>query len=122
MPAEVTRAPTPIVPIALAEVAVTWPICQNEHGGHMLWYGSWLVGQDGAEGRGFYSGRGGTVASYPVPAGAIGLRVRRWPNEGLDPEYADVLAPAVPARVAAGDLPFDDRQHFSLLAGLADPG
>ena len=97
------------------ELVVTLPEETNEHGDRMLWYGSWLVGADGVEGEGFYSGRGGGVGRYTVPSAAVGLRMRRWPNEGLEPEYADVLDLARVRELGAGDLDFDVRQRFSML-------
>lgn len=82
----------------------------------MLWFGSWLTGGEGVEGEWFYSGRGGERASYTVPGRATGLRVRKWPNEGLDAEYADVLAFDGLGEVAPASLDFDTRQRFSRLA------
>ena len=73
-------------------ITVRWPAELNEHGAPLLWFGSWLTGSTGAEGSWFYSGRGGEHAEYPIPAEATGLRIRRWPNEGLDAEYSDVIA------------------------------
>jgi hypothetical protein len=82
----------------------------------MLWFGSWLSGQDGSEGAWFYSGHGGGAESYPVPPQAIGLRIRRWPNEGLDAEYADILALDSVRDIAPSSLDFDAPQPFSYLA------
>ena len=46
------------------------------------------------------------------------MRVRRWPNEGLAAEYADLIpVPAGP--VEAADAPFEREQPFSLLAAEA---
>ena len=75
----------------MPELVITWPVEANEHGGRMLWAASWLVGGVGEEGEAIYSGRGGERGRYPVPAVATGVRIRRWPNEGLEPEYVDVL-------------------------------
>jgi hypothetical protein len=100
----------------VTEITVNWPAERNEHGRPMLWFGSWLVGADGGEGSWFYSGRGGARERYPVPANATGVRIRRWPNEGFEPEYADVFDPAPTAEIRAGDLDFDTRQQFSFLA------
>ncbi len=98
-----------------AEVAIAWPALPNEHGGRMLWFGSWLVGHEGAEAAWFYSGRGGERGCYPVPPEATGLRIRRWPNEGFDAEYADVLDLSACRELQPADLDFDRRQPFSLL-------
>jgi hypothetical protein len=49
-----------------------------------------------------------------VPDGATGIRIRRWPNEGFDAEYADVLAITEP-EVSPERLEFDRRQEHSLL-------
>jgi hypothetical protein len=75
----------------MSEFSIVWPTEQNEHGSQMLWAGAWLVGHGGEEGAAIYSGRGGEAGRYPVPTTATGVRIRRWPNEGLEPEYADVL-------------------------------
>jgi hypothetical protein len=98
-----------------AELAIAWPALRNEHGGQMLWFGSWLVGDDGTEAAWFYSGRGGERGRYAVPREATGLRIRRWPNEGFDAEYADVLDVAGRPEVKPAELDFDRRQRFSLL-------
>ena len=80
----------------------------------MLWFGAWLVGHDGSEGAWFHSGRGAAEGRYPVPAEATGIRIRRWPSDGFDAEYADLLDLSLPA-LLANDLEFDRRQQFSLL-------
>ncbi len=98
-----------------AEVEIAWPALPNEHGGRMLWFGSWLVGHEGAEAAWFYSGRGGERGCYTVPPDATGLRIRRWPNEGFDAEYADVLDLSACRELKPADLDFDRRQRFSLL-------
>jgi hypothetical protein len=100
----------------MASIRVNWPRESNEHGRPMLWFGSWLSGDTGAEGAWFYSGRGGDAGEYPVPPQATGLRVRRWPNEGLDAEYADVLPLDGRTAVAIEELDFDAPQPFSHLA------
>jgi len=97
----------------MASITVTWPAALNEHGHGLLWFGSWLTGDTGAEGAWFYSGRGGERASYPVPPEATGLRIRRWPNEGLDAEFSDVLALPDSTDVIAGTLDFDSPQRFN---------
>ncbi len=102
-------------PRVMTSITVAWPDAPNEHGGRMLWFGSWLTGHQGFEGAWFYSGRGGERTSYPIPPGATGLRIRRWPNEGLDAEYADVLVHEAPESLAAEALDFDAPQPFSLL-------
>ena len=81
----------------------------------MLWFGSWLVGSIGEEGSWFYSGRGDSSDRYPVPDFATGLRIRRWPNEGLDAEYVDLVPAPVGAELEPAQLDFDARQGFSLL-------
>ena len=97
------------------QIEIHWPEVLNEQGRPMLWFGSWLVGRDGSEGGWFHSGRGGAAASYPVPASVTGLRIRRWPNDGLEPEYADLVGLDNLQRISASDLDFDSRQPFSLL-------
>jgi hypothetical protein len=99
----------------MASITVNWPAEQNEHGRPLLWFGSWLQGNDGAEGAWFYSGHGGKSGSYPVPAGATGLRVRRWPNEGLDAEYVDILKLDEVGELSPQTLDFDVAQPYSHL-------
>lgn len=95
-------------------IQITWPVEPSEHGRPMLWFGSWLTGNEGEELGWFYSGRGGESGRYAVPDGATGIRIRRWPNEGFDAEYADILAITEP-QVAPETLQFDTRQQHSLL-------
>lgn len=100
----------------MGQIAVSWPDELNEHGRPMLWFGSWLSGHAGGEGTWFYSGRGGCAEKYDVPAGATGLRIRRWPNEGLDAEYADVTALDRLSQLDIRLLDFDAPQPFSRLS------
>ena len=97
------------------EIRVHWPEVENENGRPMLWFGSWLVAGDGSEGSWFHSARGGAVGSYTIPSSAIGMRIRRWPNDGLEAEYADVLSLDTLRELIATDLQFDRRQPFSRL-------
>lgn len=99
----------------MGAITVAWPELQNEHGGRLLWFGSWLVGDDGSEGAWFYTGRGGERASYTLPPEATGVRVRRWLNEGLEPEYADVSSLGTVLSLHPERLDFDVRQRFSRL-------
>lgn len=82
----------------------------------MLWFGSWLSGSAGGEGGWFYSGRGGCAETYDIPSAASGLRIRRWPNEGLDAEYADVIALSNLSSLDIQSLDFDAPQPFSWMA------
>ena len=99
----------------MAEVAIRWPVDTNEHGDRMLWAGSWLGGGDGEEGPVIYSGRGGEHGCYTIPDTATGVRIRRWPNEGLDAEYADVLDLNGTGEVRPDRLDFDAPQPYSRL-------
>jgi hypothetical protein len=105
----------------VAELAVDWPVEQNEHGGRMLWAGAWLVGGRGEEGEAIYSGRGGERGRYAVPTVATGVRIRRWPNEGLEPEYVDVLDLAQAGELRPEALDFERPQPFSRL-GIGEDG
>ena len=58
----------------------------NEQDEPMRLLASWLLGEH--EGAIFYSGAGGAV-SAAIPPRAVGFRLRRWPSEGLAPEYLD---------------------------------
>ena len=98
-------------------MTVSWPAALNEHGRAMLWFGSWLRGDQGAEGDWFYSGRGGERAAYSIPPWATGLRIRRWPNEGFDAEYCDLLDLDGLEEVQPASLDFETPQRFSRLAG-----
>ena len=95
-------------------MTVHWPREVNEHGQPMLWFGSWLVGDGGAEAGWFYSGRGDERGVYNIPQAVSGVRIRRWPNEGFEPEYADVLAVDV-REIQPASLNFDIRQRYSML-------
>ncbi len=99
----------------MRRISVSWPSELNEHGRSMLWFGSWIIAGDGSEGEWFYNGRGGAREHYEVPSRAIGLRIRRWPNEGFDAEYADVLSLDGLDELTPCDLDFDRRQELSLL-------
>ena len=81
----------PMAGNANAGITVHWPQLSNEDGYGLLWFASWIVDDEGVEGDWFYSGRGGETQTTPVPDEAIGVRVRRWPSEGIEAEYADVL-------------------------------
>lgn len=96
------------------ELAIDWPDVANEHGDPMLWFGAWLVGNEGVEGEWFHSGRGAACTAHTVPPEATGARLRRWPNEGLAPEYADLI-PTPSGQVDAADVLFEREQPFSLL-------
>ena len=96
-------------------ITVSWPDTLNEKGKPMLWLGAWLVGSDGLEGDWFHSGRGGAETNHDVPSEATGVRVRRWPAEGLAPEYADI-APIESTTIDASTLPFEREQPFSMLS------
>ncbi len=100
----------------MGQVTVDWARVFNEHGYPMLWFGSWLVGSDGSEGSWFYSGRGGLLDSYDIPNGATGVRIRRWPNEGFDAEYTDLVDLSHGVTIRSDELDFDTRQEFSRLA------
>ncbi len=91
-----------------------WPELMNEEGFGLLWFGSWIVdAAEGAEGEWFYSGRGGETQTEPIPESAIGVRIRRWPSEGLEAEYADVLLADDPGEVWPEQLDFDRKQPFA---------
>lgn len=100
----------------LGSITVRWPKEMNEHGAPLLWFGSWLTGDAGFEGGWFYSGRGDECAEYSIPAEATGVRIRRWPNEGLDAEYSDVLAFDRLSELIPSTLDFDAPQPFSRFA------
>lgn len=80
----------------------------------MLWLGSWLVGDSGVEGSWFYSGRGGGTSEIAPPEEASGIRLRRWPSDGLTPEYIDIGLEL--DNVATAELDFDRRQPHSRLS------
>lgn len=81
----------------------------------MIWFASWLVGAEGVEGGWFHSDRGAADIRVTVPPEATGVRIRRWPSDGLDAEYADVLDLRGVADVNAAALDFDKEQQHSRL-------
>jgi hypothetical protein len=101
---------------AMAELTVTFPDVMNEQERLMIWHGAWLVGDDGHEGAWFYSARGGGTVHVAVPPEATGLRIRRWPNDGFDAEYADLAIPGGKLPLDVTTLDFDSEQAHSLLA------
>jgi len=70
-------------------------------------------GDEGGEGRWFYSGRGGEQSRLVPPPEATGMRILRWPHDGLDPEYVDLLFDdgRLPAPISTADLNFDVPQQ-----------
>src|SRR5438128_2437573 len=103
---------------ATRTLVIHWPYLPNEHGERMLWFGSWLAEGVDAESSWFYCGRGGERGAYAVPDGATGVRIRRWPNEGLDPEYVDVFDLADKQELRPEALDFDAPQRFSRLEAV----
>ncbi len=99
----------------MTDITVHWPDERNEQGRPMLWFGSWLVGGQGGEAGWFHSGRGAATTQAVVPPEATGVRIRRWPNDGLDAEYADILELAELRELRAAELDFDRRQRYSRL-------
>jgi hypothetical protein len=99
------------------KIDIEWTVLPNEHGGCVLWFGAWLVGDEGGEGRWFYSGRGGEQSRLVPPPEATGMRILRWPHDGLDPEYVDLLFDdgRLPAPISTADLNFDVPQPHSRL-------
>ncbi|MCA9829414.1 MAG: hypothetical protein R3B97_12615 [Dehalococcoidia bacterium] len=100
----------------MTEVSISFPYVLNEQGRPMIWFGSWLVGEDGVEGEWFHSDRGSAEIRVAAPPSATGVRIRRWPNDGFDAEYADVFDLAGAGLIDAGVLDYDRRQRFSLLS------
>jgi hypothetical protein len=101
--------------IVIASIAITFPEEINEQGRPMLWFGSWLVGGEGQEGAWFHSGRGAGAGVYDVHAEATGLRIRKWPNDGFEAEYADVLDLSSIGVITADELDFDIRKKYCSL-------
>jgi hypothetical protein len=62
------------------------PSLINEQNEPMRLLASWLLTNH--EGAVFYSGTGSAIRA-PIPQHAIGFRLRRWPSEGIAPEYLD---------------------------------
>jgi len=90
-------------------LTIRWAAETNEEGGPTRWLGSWLVAGAAVEGSWFYGGYGSEQTAHPIPAGATGIRVRKWLSEGLDPEYVDLpLTENGPVDTAALD--FDSPQ------------
>lgn len=100
----------------MADIDISFPYVLNEQGRPMIWFGSWLVGDDGSEGPWFHSARGAAEVRVTPPPDATGIRIRRWPNDGFDAEYADILDLDSVRQIDAASLEYDRRQKFSLLA------
>jgi hypothetical protein len=100
----------------MTHINLSFPYVLNEQERPMIWFASWLVGDDGTEGAWFHSDRGSAEVRVTPPAGATGIRIRRWPNDGFDAEYADILDFRGMSDIDAGELEYDRRQQFSLLA------
>jgi hypothetical protein len=99
-----------------ARLTVEWARQTNEEQGATRWFGSWILTADGTEGAWFYSGHGGERTVHEVPAGATGVRIRRWTSEGLDPEYVDLpLDGEGERRIRTAALDFDTPQPHRLL-------
>ncbi len=78
----------------MSTLRIIWHEQLSDFGQPMPWFGSWLVGDGETEGGWFHSGRGADETRHEVPDAAIGVRLRFWPSEGLDPEYIDLPLPA----------------------------
>ncbi len=76
-----------------ASLRIVWHAQTSDFGEPMAWFGSWLLGAGETEGGWFHSGRGAAETSHAPPTGAVGVRLRFWPSEGLDPEYIDLPLP-----------------------------
>ena len=99
----------------MAAIAITFPEETNEQGRPTLWFGSWLVGESGEEAGWFHSARGGGGGVYEVPGDASGVRIRKWPNDGFEAEYADVLDLSGIGVITANELDFDIRKKYCSL-------
>jgi hypothetical protein len=81
----------------------------------MIWLASWLVSSAGEEGDWFFSGPGPLESEFAVPPAALAVRLRRWPSNGLDPEYVDVPLSGEHLRVSERELNFNIAQPNSAL-------
>lgn len=77
----------------MPELRIVWHEQTSDFGQPMPWFGSWLVGDGETEGDWFHSGRGAAETAHAPPDEAVGVRLRYWPSEGLDPEYIDLPLP-----------------------------
>jgi hypothetical protein len=96
-------------------LAIEWAAQTNEQGGASRWFGSWLLNALGVEGGWFYGGHGGERTEHAVPGGVVGVRIRRWTSEGLDPEYFDLPLDGR-ERIVTAEIDFDAAQPHRLLA------
>jgi hypothetical protein len=94
----------------------------NQQSRPMKWFISWLVGTGASEGEQVYSGEACTLTDISVPAEAVGLRIRKWPSEGLHPEYVDVLLASISDELDSEALDFDMPQVNSMLTRRLEPG
>ena len=74
----------------MTTLRIIWHEQTSDFGQPMPWFGSWLVGDGETEGDWFHSGRGAAETTHEPPDEAVGVRLRFWPSEGLDPEYIDL--------------------------------
>lgn len=103
-------------------VRIRWHDSMSDFGQAMPWFGSWLVGDGAVEGSWFHSGRGGGETAHTPPSDAVGVRLRFWPSEGLDPEYVDVPLSSDGGELVidTAELEFDRPGPHSRLAERAD--
>ena len=59
-------------------LTIDWGESEKGPEGSRRWLGAWLVSRDGVEGDFFYDGPGGRATTHPVPAEAVGVRLRWW--------------------------------------------
>ena len=80
------------------------------------WMGSWLVSREGEEGEYFHDAPGGQETQHEVPAEAIGVRLRWWPNEdtvAMNLEFGPMIQ-------VTDDYFFDDRADQSVTVTAHD--
>ena len=77
----------------MPDLKIIWHEQTSDFGQPMPWFGSWLIGDGSVEGDWFHSGRGAAETTHQPPHDAVGVRLRFWPSEGLDPEYIDLPLP-----------------------------
>ncbi len=100
-------------------LTITWHEQTSDFGEPMPWFGSWLVGDGKTEGDWFHSARGAAETSHQPPPNAVGVRLRFWPSEGLDPEYVDLPIPDS-GRIDTAQLDYDHPGPFSRLPQSLD--
>ena len=99
----------------MATLTIVWHEQTSDFGQPMPWFGSWLVGDGETEGDWFHSGRGAAQTSHETPDEAVGVRLRFWPSEGLDPGVHRSAVARIGGVIKTSALDYDHPGPYSRL-------